>query len=123
MRKKRTATEHNKHSYKSLPLGDLERYGGPKISHFNRLRRSRSIKFTTGTKFEEYYLEPLRCLSAFANLATNKVLRRVVIHWWNEKGIYQGETKIKVTDKDLWRVPWWIVDALYENADVTLEYV
>lgn len=123
MTKRRKPTEHNKHSYKSLPLGDLERQGGPKISHFNRLGRLRSIKFTTGKEFEDYHLEPLRCLSAFANLATDKVLRRVTIHWWNEKGIYQGVTKIKVTDKDFWRVPRWIVDALLENADVTLEYV
>ena len=123
MTKRRKPTEHNKHSYKCLPLGGLRRDNGPKINYFDRLRYAHRVKFTTGTNFEDYYLVPLRCLSTFSNLLSNKVLRRVTIHWWSENGSYQGVTKMQVTDKDFRRVPRWIVDALLENADVTLEYV
>ena len=123
MTKRRKPTEHNKHSYKSLPLGGLRRYGGPKFNYFNKLKFPHYVKFTTGTNFEDYYLEPLRALSTFANLLSNNVLRRVTIHWWGIEGEYEGVTVMRASDKDFRRVPRWIVDALLENADVTLEYV
>lgn len=122
MTKRRKPTEHNKHSYKSLSDGDLRHINGSKIAHFNRLNKKKKITFSSRDSYDGTLHEVRLCLNTFLTLREIGSLKSVIF-----RREISGDGSDELTVKDIERyfvnLYRWIVSAIQDNGEVTLEYV